>query len=342
MGSRLFDEIREQRGLAYSVHSIAHAYADVPVLQLSAGLESSKMLEAYRRMRDIVTELRERRPDRGRGRARPRLRRRRPRDRVREHRRDRPPRRPADDRLRRGRRPRSDDRAARRGNVRRGERGRRARRRRAVGGVRRPAHGGGARVSLTRRIVGGIAVTAVIAGCGGGGHAQKPSSDASVGAPIAHTATTADAADHAAPCRAGAAADPVAAADRAAGRAVERAGQGRTADRRARLRPDRQDAAVLAAGQRRPPAGVGREALHDGRDAQRARPERPLQTTMRRRRPPRPRRRLAREPVSGRRRRPDVRRRRLQPQLGAGLRPHRQPAREPARRTTGSSASPAG
>ena len=58
MGSRLFDEIREQRGLAYSVGSVAHAYADVPVLQLAAGLESSKMLEAYRRMRDIVTELR--------------------------------------------------------------------------------------------------------------------------------------------------------------------------------------------------------------------------------------------------------------------------------------------
>jgi predicted Zn-dependent peptidase len=62
MGSRLFDEIREQRGLAYSVHSIAHAYADVPVLQLSAGLESGKMLEAYRRMRDIVSELREEGP----------------------------------------------------------------------------------------------------------------------------------------------------------------------------------------------------------------------------------------------------------------------------------------
>jgi predicted Zn-dependent peptidase len=58
MGSRLFDEIREQRGLAYSVHSAAHAYADVPVLQLSAGLESSKCIEAYRRMREIVTELR--------------------------------------------------------------------------------------------------------------------------------------------------------------------------------------------------------------------------------------------------------------------------------------------
>ena len=58
MGSRLFDEIREQRGLAYSVHSYPHTYADVPVLQLSAGLDSSKCAEAYRRMREIVTELR--------------------------------------------------------------------------------------------------------------------------------------------------------------------------------------------------------------------------------------------------------------------------------------------
>ncbi len=62
MGSRLFDEIREQRGLAYSVHSVAHAYADVPVLQLSAGLQSSKCVEAYRRMREIVSELREHGP----------------------------------------------------------------------------------------------------------------------------------------------------------------------------------------------------------------------------------------------------------------------------------------
>ncbi|MEO9024562.1 MAG: pitrilysin family protein [Solirubrobacteraceae bacterium] len=58
MGSRLFDEIREQRGLAYSVSAFPHAYADVPILQLSAGLESSKCVEAYRRMRDIVSELR--------------------------------------------------------------------------------------------------------------------------------------------------------------------------------------------------------------------------------------------------------------------------------------------
>src|SRR5215217_850648 len=58
MGSRLFDEIREQRGLAYSVYSVDHAFADVPVLQLSAGLESGKCAEAYERMRGIVDELR--------------------------------------------------------------------------------------------------------------------------------------------------------------------------------------------------------------------------------------------------------------------------------------------
>jgi predicted Zn-dependent peptidase len=58
MGSRLFDEIREQRGLAYSVYSVDHAFADVPVLQLSAGLESGKCVEAYTRMREIVDELR--------------------------------------------------------------------------------------------------------------------------------------------------------------------------------------------------------------------------------------------------------------------------------------------
>src|SRR4051795_305278 len=58
MGSRLFDEIREQRGLAYSVYAIDHAFADVPILQLSAGLDSSKCVEAFGRMREIVDELR--------------------------------------------------------------------------------------------------------------------------------------------------------------------------------------------------------------------------------------------------------------------------------------------
>jgi len=62
MGSRLFDEIREQRGLAYSVYAISHNSADVPILQLSAGLDSTKCVEAYRRMREIVTELRDEGP----------------------------------------------------------------------------------------------------------------------------------------------------------------------------------------------------------------------------------------------------------------------------------------
>jgi predicted Zn-dependent peptidase len=57
MGSRLFDEIREQRGLCYSVYAVDHAYADVPVLQLGSGLDSSKCVEAYARMREIVGEL---------------------------------------------------------------------------------------------------------------------------------------------------------------------------------------------------------------------------------------------------------------------------------------------
>src|SRR4051794_13199195 len=57
MGSRLFDEIREQRGLCYSVYAVDHALADAAILQLGAGLESSKTGEAYQRMREIVAEL---------------------------------------------------------------------------------------------------------------------------------------------------------------------------------------------------------------------------------------------------------------------------------------------
>lgn len=62
MGSRLFEEIREKRGLCYSVYAMAHAFADAPILQLGSGLESSKCVEAYTRMREIVDELRDRGP----------------------------------------------------------------------------------------------------------------------------------------------------------------------------------------------------------------------------------------------------------------------------------------
>jgi predicted Zn-dependent peptidase len=59
MGSRLFEEIREKRGLCYSVYAIDHSFADVPILQLGSGLESAKCVEAYTRMREIVDELRD-------------------------------------------------------------------------------------------------------------------------------------------------------------------------------------------------------------------------------------------------------------------------------------------
>ena len=59
MGSRLFEEIREKRGLCYSVYAVSHVAADVPVMQIGSGLESPKTIEAYRRMREIVDELRE-------------------------------------------------------------------------------------------------------------------------------------------------------------------------------------------------------------------------------------------------------------------------------------------
>ena len=59
MGSRLFEEIREKRGLCYSVYAADHAFADVPVLQLGSGRDSAKCIEAYTRMREIVDELRD-------------------------------------------------------------------------------------------------------------------------------------------------------------------------------------------------------------------------------------------------------------------------------------------
>lgn len=57
MGSRLFEEIREKRGLCYSVYAFDHAFADVPILQLGSGLQSSKCVEAFERMAEIVQEL---------------------------------------------------------------------------------------------------------------------------------------------------------------------------------------------------------------------------------------------------------------------------------------------
>jgi predicted Zn-dependent peptidase len=40
------------------VYAADHTLADVPILQLSSGLQSDKAVEAYERMREIVNELR--------------------------------------------------------------------------------------------------------------------------------------------------------------------------------------------------------------------------------------------------------------------------------------------
>jgi len=63
MGSRLFEEIREKRGLCYSVYAVDHAFADTGVLQIGSGLESAKCVEAFQRMLEIVDELREKGPE---------------------------------------------------------------------------------------------------------------------------------------------------------------------------------------------------------------------------------------------------------------------------------------
>jgi predicted Zn-dependent peptidase len=57
MGSRLFDEIREQRGLCYSIGAQGRLHADTLGLGVSAGLGSSKCVEAYERILAIVNEL---------------------------------------------------------------------------------------------------------------------------------------------------------------------------------------------------------------------------------------------------------------------------------------------
>ena len=57
MGSRLFDEIREQRGLCYAIRSYGSSHSDVSRLDVSSGLDSTKCPEAYERIREIVADL---------------------------------------------------------------------------------------------------------------------------------------------------------------------------------------------------------------------------------------------------------------------------------------------
>jgi predicted Zn-dependent peptidase len=57
MGSRLFDEIREQRGLCYAIRSYGFTHSDTAALDVSSGLDSTKLDEAYSRIIEIVEDL---------------------------------------------------------------------------------------------------------------------------------------------------------------------------------------------------------------------------------------------------------------------------------------------
>jgi predicted Zn-dependent peptidase len=62
MGSRLFDEIREQRGLCYAIRSYGYSHSDAASLDVSSGLQSDNCVEAYTRIGEIVGDLAENGP----------------------------------------------------------------------------------------------------------------------------------------------------------------------------------------------------------------------------------------------------------------------------------------
>ena len=59
MSSRLFDEVREKRGLAYSVHSRAHRFTDTGYVELKAGVALDKAIEATRVILAEAARIRE-------------------------------------------------------------------------------------------------------------------------------------------------------------------------------------------------------------------------------------------------------------------------------------------
>jgi predicted Zn-dependent peptidase len=58
MSSRLFDELREKRGLAYSVYSAAKAYDDTGLFMVKAGVDGKKVEEALELIIKILRQIR--------------------------------------------------------------------------------------------------------------------------------------------------------------------------------------------------------------------------------------------------------------------------------------------
>lgn len=57
MSSRLFQEVREKRGLAYSVYSYLSLYEECGSLNIYAGVNPANMLQAYEAIQKVVDEL---------------------------------------------------------------------------------------------------------------------------------------------------------------------------------------------------------------------------------------------------------------------------------------------
>jgi predicted Zn-dependent peptidase len=62
MGSRLYEELREQRGLCYWVDGVLWGYEAASFLSVSCSVRAPDLAETYRRIDAIVTDLRERGP----------------------------------------------------------------------------------------------------------------------------------------------------------------------------------------------------------------------------------------------------------------------------------------
>ena len=58
MSSRLFQEVREKQGLAYSVYSYVSAYEEIGSLIVYAGVNASKLEQAYASISKVIDEIR--------------------------------------------------------------------------------------------------------------------------------------------------------------------------------------------------------------------------------------------------------------------------------------------
>ncbi len=59
MSSRLFLNVREQKGLAYSVHASSHAFADSGKIEIYAGVNRDKITQALEAIREEIDRIRE-------------------------------------------------------------------------------------------------------------------------------------------------------------------------------------------------------------------------------------------------------------------------------------------